>query len=176
MESSSTHISRDSGPVDRVLLCCKEACHLAKVRIWAMSEVGQWNIFSAHPLKRREILRMICCPSWESLPGRALCTLLGAVALWSYIEFLPPFRAGTKFLEYFLLLLSLLWCPIHAFQSHRYMQLKWQPYLGDAQSFNPFHWYFCLSKVACCSELQSLHTCPSFTRQYKKRRQLPDGE
>lgn len=38
----------------------------------------------------------------EALPGGSLCTLLVAVALWGYVAFLPPCRAGHRILGAFL--------------------------------------------------------------------------
>lgn len=54
----STHISRDRGLADRMLLCSKKARNLVKVGVQAMTEVGQWNAFSTHPLIGREVLTM----------------------------------------------------------------------------------------------------------------------
>lgn len=42
---SSTHSFRENELVDKILLCCKLACRLVKLGVWAMAEVSQWNIF-----------------------------------------------------------------------------------------------------------------------------------
>lgn len=68
------------------------------------SQAHEWS--PTKPLsKARWLLWFI--PLWDAWPGGALCTLLGAVAPWEYIEFLPLSSLGSKSYRYFLLLLSL---------------------------------------------------------------------
>lgn len=90
----STHISRNSVLVDRVLLCCNKRTTSSK---WEFEphQRGVSGTYSHPPLVGREVLTVICCPR-EGL--YLLCALLGAVALLRYVRFLTPSRAGTKIL------------------------------------------------------------------------------
>ena len=173
---SSTHISRDSGRVDRMFLSCKWACLLVRLGVWTTAEVGQWNIFSSHFWIGRKVLTMITVPLWEALPGGGLCTLLGAGVLWGYIRFLLPSRAGTKTLG----------VP----SPFALSAIILNPYLPESQTHltngGPvwevmpralicFTITFALSQAASCSDPQ-FHMCPFFSRQFKGQKHCASWE
>lgn len=94
----STYSFRENELVDKILLCCRLACHLVKVGVWAMAEVSQWNIFLNHPLMRRKVLTMMRCSfgrdsTWRSTayPARSCCCM-------GYVGVLSPTKAESRIL------------------------------------------------------------------------------
>lgn len=167
--SNSTYISRDSGLVDRMLLFYKQAWHLVKVGIWAITNISQWNIVLTNPLIDREVLTtmhysLVRDSTWMS----AVYTTRSCCCMRVYGTFAPS-KTETKILG----VLS-----FHCFC------LSAQPtHFGITDTSNSsgsVFWemprnlicvisMFTFSKVVCCSDHQS-HRCLFFTRWHKRQR------
>lgn len=117
------------------------------------------------PLTGRKVCTKILCCFARASPGRALHILLGAMALWKHIGFLPAGRPGDKVLKALFPVISAT-VPNPYLLGPQTSNSNGSPVCKNLRALISFTSIFAFSKEACCSDPQP-YMRSFFTRQPK---------